>query len=417
MPRARTDRFSEVAAETFVARTCFKTGPPQAVGIELEWLLNHRSDPRRPVTRADLEVAEQAAGMLRHSRLSVEPGGQLELSSDPFGSAGECAAALRADLGPFRRHLLESGLRLTGVGLDPWRRPNRVLHSPRYDAMERYFDRRGPAGRIMMCSTAAVQVNIDAGVAEPTDGQVDALARWDLLHALLPVLVGAFANSPVAAGKATGWRSARQQVWEQIDPARTASAHHPGEEAPQSWAHYALVAPVMCIPNDGPDWSAPEDFTFQDWIRSALPRRADESDLTYHLSTLFPPVRARGHLELRVIDAQRTDADWGAAFALVTALVDDPVAADRARDALGPVSGPGWVRTAARDGMSDPVLVKAARKCFEAALDALAGSPDAGLRAELAGFAARYPDRARCPADDTLADLMDGADGLPEEAT
>jgi glutamate--cysteine ligase len=65
--------------------------------------------------------------------------------------------------------------------------------------------------------------------------------------------------------------------------------------------------------------------------------------------------------------------------------------------------------------MSDPVLVKAARKCFEAALDSLAGSPDAELRAELAGFAARYPDRARCPADDTLADLMGPAGQLPEE--
>lgn len=416
MGAASVDRFSEVEAQTFVARTCFKTGPPRAVGIELEWLLNHRDDPVRPIAPADLDLAQQAASTLRHSTLSIEPGGQLELSSVPFAGAAECVVALRADLGPFRQALRSAGLALTGIGLDPWRPSRRILDRPRYVAMERHFDRRGSAGRQMMCSTAAVQVNVDAGVGEPAPGQVDALARWDLLHALLPVLVGAFANSPVRGGRPTGWLCTRQQVWEDIDPARTAPAYRPDEHPARSWSSYALAAPVMCIPTDGPDWSAPVGLTFHDWIRTGTPRPPTEADLAYHLTTLFPPVRARGHLELRVIDAQRTDSDWVAAFAFVTALVDDPVAADRAREALCPVSGPDWVRTAARSGMSDPVLVKAARGCFEAALEALAGSPDAGLREELTAFAARYPDRARCPADDTLVDLLGSSGRPPEEA-
>jgi glutamate--cysteine ligase len=410
------DRFSEVAAETFVARTCFKTGPPQAVGIELEWLLNHRDDPRRPVTEADLAAAQHAAAHLRHSRMSVEPGGQVELSSEPFGSPGSCVESVRTDLLGFRAALLESGLVLTGIGLDPWRAPRRLLTEPRYAAMERYFDRRGRAGRVMMCSTAAVQVNVDAGPAEPTAGQVDLATRWDLLHALTPVLVGAFANSPVRAGRPTGWRSTRQRVWRAIDPARTTSAHRPGEDPRRSWARYALAAPVMCIPDDSDDWRAPEGLGFGDWVRTGSPRPPGEPDLAYHLTTLFPPVRPRGHLELRVIDAQRTDADWTAAFALVTALLDDPAAAERARAALEPVSRPRWATVAARDGLSDPVLAKAAIGCFEAALDALAATGFVELRTELAAFTARYPDRARCPADDTLADLVGPASRPPKEA-
>jgi glutamate--cysteine ligase len=410
------DRFSEVAAETFVASTCFKTGPPRAVGIELEWLLNHHDDPRRPVTTADLDIAQLSAGQLQHSRLSVEPGGQLELSSEPFESVAECVDSVRADLVRFRAALAESGLVLTGIALDPWRPPRRILDRPRYSAMERYFDRRGPAGRVMMCSTAAVQVNVDAGPAAPTPGQVDLIGRWDLLHALIPVLVGAFANSPVLAGRPTGWRSTRHRVWGQIDPARTASAYRPQEDPRVSWTRYALSAPVMCIPDETADWLAPEHLTFRDWIAADGHRPPGPTELAYHLTTLFPPVRARGHLELRVIDAQRTDADWVAAFALVTALVGDPVAADVARAALGPVSGPRWSTVAARDGLSDPVLAKAALGCFEAALDALAGTPFAGLRKELTAFVTRYPDRARCPADDTLAELFGPAARPPTEA-
>ena len=158
------DRFSEVAAETFVARTCFKTGPPRAVGIELEWLLNHQGDPSRPISTADLDLAAQAADGLRHSRLSVEPGGQLELSSLPFAGPAECVSALRADLIGLRGGPRAAGLALTGLGLDPWRRPRPPGEAPRYTAMETYFDRTGPAGRAMMCSTASVQINVDAGV-------------------------------------------------------------------------------------------------------------------------------------------------------------------------------------------------------------------------------------------------------------
>ena len=127
-------------------------------------------------------------------------------------------------------------------------------------------------------------------------------------------------------------------------------------------------------------------------------RRPTADDLTYHLSTLFPPVRPRGHLELRMIDAQPADG-WIVPTAVATALLDDPKAADAAMAAAEPLwhgPGPGsarsrrseadpWLR-AARHGPADPALSRASRACFEAADEALAGP------ARRPGCGARSPD-------------------------
>lgn len=397
-------RFSEVAAETFVASTCFKTGPPRLVGLELEWLLQHRSDPRRALAPPDLDLARLAGDVLTTGRLTVEPGGQLELSGDPIVESGaDLTGGLRrisADVRALRAALEPAGLDLVGLALDPFRPPTRLLDMPRYAAMERYFDSGGPAGRSMMCSTAAVQINLDVGR--------DIAGRWDLLHALVPVLVAAFANSPVVSGPGGGTRSGRAAVWAAIDPARTRAVRPAGSAAGASdpataWAEYALSAPVMCIRSAGPDWSAPPGLTFRDWLRGRGPRPATRADLEYHLTTLFPPVRPRGHLELRVVDAQRTVDDAAAALVLTWALCADPGAADAAREALEPVPAEDAVLTRARQaGLTDADLAQAALGCFTAALGALDRLGGGALAPLLESFVERYVDRGRCPADDTL---------------
>ena len=154
----------------------------------------------------------------------------------------------------------------------------------------------------------------------------------------------------------------------------------------------------------------PHALTFRDWIRNGGPRAVREADLQYHLTTLFPPVRPRGHLELRVIDAQRTDSDWAAALAFITALVSDPSAADAALGALERLStDPAAILRAARDGLSDPVLAEVAVSCFDAASGALYRTGCGPLGPELAAFIERYVERGRCPADDTLAELTDAS--------
>ena len=277
--------------------------------------------------------------------------------------------------------------------------------------MEKFFDREGPWGRQMMCGTASVQVCLDAG--DDSAGQSGYRSRWRLLHAIGPVLVAAFANSPLRDGKPTGWRSARQQVWAHMDPGRTrAPAPHAADGDPRDpWTAYALDAELMCVREPGSqDWTAPAGVTFRDWLRDGGtgPLRAPTAeDLDYHLSTLFPPVRPRGHMELRMIDAQPGDG-WIVPAAVVTALADDDRAADIALAAVEPLwnGSPDamdpWLR-AARCGPADPLISQASKRCFEAAGDALGrlGVP-AAIRRAVADFNERYVQKDRCPADDQL---------------
>lgn len=396
----------------YVARICFKTGPPSVVGAELEWLLSHPSRPCDPVPLDPLRTAF-ADPLPSGSTVTFEPGGQLELSSpapsrdptsspvpNPSGvpdSLTACLNAIDAD----QAHVV-TALRTFDVvplpfAIDPYREPVRQLRAPRYDAMEAYFDRRGPTGRVMMCSTASVQVNLDAG----TD-PADVARRWRVLDAVGPVLVAAFANSPVRAGGVTGWKSTRQAVWQRLDPVRT-SALSADVDPVAGWAEYALDAPVMLVRGNGAGWVTDPGVTFREWIDGSpvADRPPTEADLAYHLTTLFPPVRPRGWFEVRYLDAQPPEW-WPVPIAVLTALVEDHRAADVALDAAAPVSGE-WLR-AARYGLDDPAFAIAVARCFDAAHAALTRADvDPHLRRLVDAYIERYVARRRCPADDVLA--------------
>jgi len=445
---------AEEQATAHIHGICLKTGPPRRVGVELEWLVRDARDPSLPVPAERIAAAVAAFGAesetgtattVKAARLptspalptssapgvlpsggllTTEPGGQLELSSLPADSVAECVHATAADLAALRAAAADAGLELAGFGLDPFRPPRRVLDLPRYAAMEAFFDRDGPWGRQMMCTTASVQVCLDAG--DDSDGYTGYRTRWRLLHAIGPVLVAAFANSPLRDGRPTGWRSARQQVWARMDPGRTKPPPLNGDgDLPAAWAAYALDAQVMCVRSDGSgDWSAPPGLRLRDWVRGsdessgaagagtpAAPgalRAPTAEDLTYHLSTLFPPVRPRGHFELRMIDAQPGDG-WVVPVAVVSALLSDAqaagaamAAADRLREADG--TDP-WLR-AARLGPADPWIARASRECFAAARDALVRQhTPAAILAAVDDFIERYVSKDRCPADDLLEEL------------
>jgi glutamate--cysteine ligase len=435
----------EDSAAEHIHGICLKTGPPRRVGVELEWLVRDVRDPSLPVPAGRIAAAvagfgaarikpgqgalggnrgepelptSSSAGILPSGApLTTEPGGQLELSSLPANSLAELVRATRTDLAALSAALASHGLELTGIGLDPLRPPRRVLDLPRYAAMEAFFDSDGPWGRQMMCGTASVQVCLDAG--DDSDGPSGYRWRWRLLHALGPVLVGAFANSPLRDGKPTGWASSRQQVWASMDPGRTRPPRL-DDDPRAAWAAYALDAKLLCVrdPHSG-DWSAPRGLTLRDWVRlsgtgrGGWPlRRPTVDDLDYHLSTLFPPVRPRGHLELRMIDAQPGDG-WIVPLAVCWALLSDVTAGDAALAAVAPLwSGAGnvpgpdgdgaWLR-AAQLGPADPLIAAASRECFAAAGEALdrAGVPR-GITAAVEAYRDAYVSRDRCPADDLL---------------
>lgn len=122
---------TEAEVEALVRGICFKTGPPRTVGVEVEWIVHELRAPQLPVTPERLETAYAALRTVPlSSPLTVEPGGQLELSSPPAASLMECVNTVSADLAAVRTALGEQGLALSGNGTDPWRTPGGSCVNP-----------------------------------------------------------------------------------------------------------------------------------------------------------------------------------------------------------------------------------------------------------------------------------------------
>jgi glutamate--cysteine ligase len=383
---------SSPAVAAYIADSCLCDGPPERVGLEVE---AHCFDPVEPRRRPGWDEITDAVRSLPAlpgtSAVSVEPGGAVELSGPPAGGALAAIESMTGDQAVLRAAFERAGLGLVLLGADPLRPALRVNPGARYRAMEQFFaaTRTGVAGAAMMTSTASVQVNVDAG---PQDGWGQ---RVRLAHALGPTMVAIAANSPLLGGRPSVWLSTRQRVWSQLDSARcgpvlTASGDDPGTD----WARYALKAPVMLVHNPG---AVPVTHyvPFADWAdgRALLGgRRPTTADLDYHLTTLFPPVRPRGWLEIRYLDSV-PEAVWPAVVFTLVALLDDPDAADVAAEAVEPVAA-AW-DTAARIGLRDRRLYAAANRCVATAAERAPGQ----LNTAMARLV-RAVEQGRCPADD-----------------
>ncbi|MGZ6752497.1 MAG: ergothioneine biosynthesis glutamate--cysteine ligase EgtA [Nocardioides sp.] len=366
-------------AHAHVAATALRPDTGGRVGLELELhLVDLDQVGLRPDWAAVRGLVDGLPALPQASTVTIEPGGQVELSTPPGADVKAAVSALRADLAVLRAHLREQGYGLAALGADPARPVGRVNPGPRYAAMEAHFAAMGCglAGREMMTATAALQVNLDAG---PAAGWADRVA---LLRALVPVLVAVSAGSPWLAGRTSGWHSMRQETWYAIDHGRTdpVAAGDPGE----AWAGYALAAPVMLVADACGLAPVGDRLSFADWVAEPgrLGRAPTTADLDYHLTTLFPPVRPRGYVEVRCLDAL-PDRWWPALAALTVTLVDDPVAADRAAELCEPVAHS--LDRAAREGLADAALRRAVAGCADvAARHCPAGlAEDVGRLAEL----------------------------------
>jgi glutamate--cysteine ligase len=340
-----------------------------AVGLEVE---THLVDLRAPAgvvpwTRL-LPALDAGRRQLRRSSITIEPGGQVELSGVPEPNVRAAIRAMRHDEQRLRLVLAEHDLGLAHLGADPARKPHRVNPRPRYRAMERHFITTGCAasGATMMCATAALQVNLQAG---PRAAWAD---RFALAHQLGPTLISISACSRWLAGKDTGWASARQRAWGGLDPRTSGPLTQSGDPA-ADWVRRALAAPVLFVSTGGEDVVAvARPVPFSAWASGRV-RLADRlpthDDLTTHLTTLFPPVRPRGYLELRYLDVS-APRWWPTIAAVTTTLLDDPVAADAAAEATEETAGR-W-QDAARFGLRDPVLAASAGRCLAIALERVA---------------------------------------------
>ncbi|MGW3965377.1 glutamate-cysteine ligase family protein [Amycolatopsis sp. NPDC005003] len=389
------------AGEAYVASVCFKHGPPRLTGVELEFTVHHADDPARPLdpdvlasalgphTPRTLRPGSPASPLPAGSPVSLEPGCQVEISALPQASLRELDAVVTADLHHLRDRLGAHGLVLGETGIDAYRAPRRLLHTPRYAAMERRFAPIGPGGLAMMCSTAGLQVCVDAGEPEHY------AARWAAAHAMGPPLLALFANSRVHAGRDTGHASARWLAVHDTEAVRTRTATVAGEDPAGEWAARLMDVPLMVLPRGDRPWDAPEGLTFADWIdgrgAAALLPRPTVEDLDYHLTTMFTPVRPQGYLEIRYLDAQPPD-EWLAPVALVSALLARPATVDKVREICAPVADR-WT-TAARRGLADPELAAAAAAladlgCAELGATGLAAESITGISESVLGRAYR----------------------------
>jgi glutamate--cysteine ligase len=354
------------AAEQHIYESALTDSAVGSVGLEVEThLIDLAAVPERLRWDRVAAIADAIGAPAGGSLVTFEPGGQLELSGPPADDVLGAITALRSDEQRTRLILGEQRLGLAHVGADPLRPPRRINPRSRYAAMQDHFQATGQAapGAAMMCSTAALQVNLQAGPASAWR------ARVGLAHQLGPTLVALSACSPWLGGHDSGWKSARQRVWAELDSRRCGPLLGRDEPAAE-WARYAMQAPVMFVRTSAREARPVRRIVpFEHWVsgRTLLDDRAPTAaDLQTHLTTLFPPVRLRGFLELRYLDmcAPRW---WPAVAAVVTVLMDDPAAADAAAEATEGTARC-WTE-AARDGLSDRRLAESARRCVAIAAD------------------------------------------------
>ncbi|MEV6964422.1 glutamate-cysteine ligase family protein [Hamadaea sp. NPDC051192] len=378
----------------------FGTSHVGRTGLELEWIVIDDHRPHHRLTPAEITAMLGSPHNLAGNVLTFEPGGQLELSTPPAPSLADCIDIAWTGATRVRAALAQHDVRLADEAIDI-RPPRRVAETARYAALERRYDTFGSFGRIMMCNSASVQINIDAG--DTSGGWSDRQRRWHKANLLGPTLVAMFANS-ARAPWATG-RSVRQLLRMQTDPSRTDPPALSGD-CLHDWSRYALDAHIIGIlDDDDRQWRPPPaGLTMRSWLRDATPRPATLQDLQRHLHTLIPPVRARGYLELRMIDAQAGD-NWTVPATVVAAAFDHPPTAELADDLaakLEPADRGGW-SAAARVGLADPTLAATATALMDLTLTALPGlrlpAPVADI---VRSFAHRYTFRGRSPADDRI---------------
>lgn len=288
--------------------------------------------------------------------VSFEPGGQVELSTDPFPSVGLLWAAAEPVLRALYQAADRLGIQLVARGMDPENCADDVplfVAAARYRRQAAHYARVGPWGRRMMLNSAAVHLNLDLG-GRP-------VRRWWAANALAPYLVALFANSSRCEGATSDFRSFRAEQWRHLDPGRT-GVFAPDEDPAHQYTRFALEAPAFLLEEAAGTAGAP--------FRSHWEAGADREAWRDHLTTLFPEVRPRGYLELRSVDA--LPPCWlRVPLVVAGGLLYAPEALEAVLESLPAADGATLLR-AGRLGMRDPAIAAGAARLFDLALEGAA---------------------------------------------
>jgi len=236
--------------------------------------------------------------------ISLEPGGQFELSGAPLETLHQTCSELHDHLAQVREVGGELGLGFLGLGFTPnWRRDQiPVMPKGRYKIMTEYMKKVGTMGLDMMYRSCTVQVNLDFA------SEADMVQKFRVAVALQPLATAIFANSPFTEGKPNGFKSFRSHVWTDTDNARAGMVPFVFEEGFgfERYVDYALDVPMYFVHRDG-IYNDVTGQSFRDFmvgklkgLEGATPTRGDWVN---HLTTIFPEARLKNYLEMRGADA------------------------------------------------------------------------------------------------------------------
>jgi glutamate--cysteine ligase len=253
---------------------------------------------------APVEEAGKLIGLERNgANVSLEPGGQLELSGAPLETIHQTCDEANDHLREVREIAEEIGVGFLGLGAAPiWSEAEMpVMPKGRYALMTRYMGKVGSHGTQMMYRTCTVQVNLD------WSSEADMAKKLRVGLALQPVATALFANSPFFDGKPNGHVSWRSRIWRDLDPARTGMLPFVFEDGFgfERYVDYALDVPMYFVYRDGKYIDA-LGMSFRDFMNGKLPALPGEvptlSDWADHLTTAFPEARIKKYLEMRGAD-------------------------------------------------------------------------------------------------------------------
>ncbi len=237
------------------------------------------------------------------ANVSLEPGGQLELSGAPLETIHQTCDEVNDHLREVKTVADKIGVRFIGLGAAPiWTHEQMpVMPKGRYKLMTDYMGRVGTHGTQMMYRTCTVQVNLDFG------SEADMVQKFRVALALQPVATALFANSPFFEGKPNGHQSWRSRIWRSLDDARTGTLPFVFEDGMgfERYVEYALDVPMYFVYRDGKYIDALGQ-SFRDFLQGKLPALPGEkptlSDFADHLTTIFPEARIKKFMEMRGAD-------------------------------------------------------------------------------------------------------------------
>jgi len=235
--------------------------------------------------------------------ISLEPGGQFELSGAPVETIHQTASELMAHLAQLKEIARPLGIGFLGLGMSPkWTlEQTPVMPKSRYKIMTNYMPKVGKYGLDMMYRTCTVQTNVDFS------SEADMVKKLRVSLALQPVATALFANSPFTEGKPNGFLSFRSEIWRDTDNARAGMLPFAFEDGMgfERYVDYALDVPMYFVKRED-EYIDVSGMSFRDLLAGKLPRhgnlRATLSDWVNHVSTIFPEVRLKRYMEMRGAD-------------------------------------------------------------------------------------------------------------------